>query len=616
MKQIKKNKARGLHDPDRDDPFDLFISSTEIRWTYYKDSEKILGQTFGMCVLQDFEALTPNLLARTIETVEGGGIIILLLKTVKSLKQLYSMSMDVHSRFRTEAYHEVVPRFNERFILSLIDIDACLVLDDELNILPISSKVNELPVSTGGLGGGVDADEIDVVGAHIDPELEELKASLVDTPHVGVLVSLAKTVDQAQAVMSFLDAIAEKSRHSTVTLTAARGRGKSAALGMCLAGAVAYGYANIFITAPSPENLKTAFEFAVLGLKALKYNEHLDFQTSVENIEDFGKVVVRINIFRNHRQTIQYVLPSDHALLAQAELVAIDEAAAIPLPLVKRLMGPYLVFISSTINGYEGTGRALSLKLIQQLRTRQSLETAAAATAVGASVSGPSKGGKKGEKKLHEERWKAAADAAASPGLTSSRLLTELSLNIPIRYAHHDPIESWLNNLLCMDTVKNSSRIVSGLPAPSDCELYMVNRDALLSYHTMAEGLLQRIWSLYTSAHYKNSPNDLQMVSDAPAHRLFVLLGPNPVDNTAAGPGKGTGLPDVLCVVQVAFEGQISQLSVQSELSKGNKASGDMIPWNVSQQFNDTEFAGLSGARIVRIATHPGTDVLPLFICI
>ena len=33
-----------------------------------------------MCVLQDFEALTPNLLARTIETVEGGGSIVILLK--------------------------------------------------------------------------------------------------------------------------------------------------------------------------------------------------------------------------------------------------------------------------------------------------------------------------------------------------------------------------------------------------------------------------------------------------------------------------------------------------------------------------------------------------------
>jgi N-acetyltransferase 10 len=37
--------------------------------------------------------------------------------------------------------------------------------------------------------------------------------------------------------------------------------------------------------------------------------------------------------------------------------VVIDEAAAIPLPVVKDLLGPYLVFMSSTINGYEGTGR-------------------------------------------------------------------------------------------------------------------------------------------------------------------------------------------------------------------------------------------------------------------
>src|SRR5205814_3829035 len=55
-------------------------------------------------------------------------------------------------------------------------------------------------------------------------------------------------------------------------------------------------------------------------------------------------------------------------VLGQAELVVIDEAAAIPLPLVKKLIGPYLVFMASTINGYEGTGRSLSLKLIQQLR--------------------------------------------------------------------------------------------------------------------------------------------------------------------------------------------------------------------------------------------------------
>lgn len=60
---------------------------------YYKESHKILGNTFGMCILQDFEAVTPNLLARTIETVEGGGLIILLLKTMTSLRQLYTMAM-------------------------------------------------------------------------------------------------------------------------------------------------------------------------------------------------------------------------------------------------------------------------------------------------------------------------------------------------------------------------------------------------------------------------------------------------------------------------------------------------------------------------------------------
>ena len=286
MKEIKKNQSRGLHDPDREDPFDLFISSTNIRWTYYKETDKILGQTFGMCVLQDFEALTPNLLARTIETVEGGGMVIILLKSVKSLKQLYTLSMDVHSRFRTEAHHEIVPRFNERFILSLGDCNSCLVLDDELNILPISSKMEHIPISEGVDNTGVEDGDYDMMNAGggavmEDPELTDVKASLVDTPNLGSLVALTRTVDQATAVMSFLDCISEKSYKSTVALTAGRGRGKSAAIGLCLAGAVSYGFSNIFVTAPSPENLKTVFEFVILGLKALKYTEHLDFEVSL-----------------------------------------------------------------------------------------------------------------------------------------------------------------------------------------------------------------------------------------------------------------------------------------------------------------------------------------------
>ena len=120
------------------------------------------------------------------------------------------------------------------------------------------------------------------------------QASLEDTPNVGNLVSLAKTLDQAKAVLSFLDAISEKTLRSTVALTAARGRGKSAAIGLCLAGAVSYGYSNIFVTAPSPENLKTVFQFIISGLKALKYTEHLDFEVrALQLIEKY------INYFDN-----------------------------------------------------------------------------------------------------------------------------------------------------------------------------------------------------------------------------------------------------------------------------------------------------------------------------
>lgn len=81
--------------------FEQFVCSTDIRWCYYDESHKILGQTFDMCVLQDFEALTPNLLARTIETVSGGGLIVFLLKSMTSLQQLCTMAMVWCSSFYT-----------------------------------------------------------------------------------------------------------------------------------------------------------------------------------------------------------------------------------------------------------------------------------------------------------------------------------------------------------------------------------------------------------------------------------------------------------------------------------------------------------------------------------
>ncbi|CAD7699176.1 unnamed protein product [Ostreobium quekettii] len=333
-------------------------------------------------------------------------------------------------------------------------------------------------------------------------------------------------------------------------------------MGIAISAAIALGYSNIFVTAPSPENLRTLFEFLFKGLDALEYKEHIDYDLVESTNPALGKAIIRVNVFRHHRQTVQYILPQHHAKLSQAELVVIDEAAAIPLPIVKALLGPYLVFLCSTVNGYEGTGRSLSLKLISQLREQ------------GAKASG--------------------ADAKEG---ALGRTLREVTLEQPIRYAPGDHVERWLNNLLCLDCADDVPKPPLRLPHPDECELFYVERDTLFSYHKASEVFLRRMVSLYVASHYKNQPNDLMLMSDAPAHHLFVLLGP--VDETQ------NALPDILCVLQVALEGQISRKLVMSSMSHGSIPQGDLIPWIVGQQFQDSEFPRLSGARIVRIAVHP-----------
>lgn len=109
--------------------------------------------------------------------------------------------------------------------------------------------------------------------------------------------------------------------------------------------------------------------------------------------------------------------------------------------------------------------------------------------------------------------------------------------------------------------------------------------------------LINELLRVIIIVRFQNTPNDLQMMSDAPAHHLFCLLGP--IDDNSKE------LPEVLSVIQVCLEGKISKSSVIDGLSRGKLASGDLIPWTVAQQYHDPDFAHLCGARIVRIATHP-----------
>jgi N-acetyltransferase 10 len=87
------------------------------------------------------------------------------------------VNTNMHTRrFRTEAHGDVTARFNERFMLSLADCGACLVCDDELNVLPLSSRMRSVEPLPPSAGAALTKEA---------EELRELQASLEATPPIG-----------------------------------------------------------------------------------------------------------------------------------------------------------------------------------------------------------------------------------------------------------------------------------------------------------------------------------------------------------------------------------------------------------------------------------------------
>lgn len=134
---------------------------------------------------------------------------------IVTLRVNYDGMQDVHSRYRTEAHADVVARFNERFLLSLAVNPHCLVVDDELNILPISShakSIQPIAAEVGSVCPGPtarpsmvvslllqDVDEV-LESAH-DRDLKKLKLEMQETKPVGPLVNACKTLDQVEFVV-------------------------------------------------------------------------------------------------------------------------------------------------------------------------------------------------------------------------------------------------------------------------------------------------------------------------------------------------------------------------------------------------------------------------------
>ena len=77
----------------------------------------------------------------------------------------------------------------------------------------------------------------------------------------------------------------------------------------------------------------------------------------------------------------------------------------------------------------------------------------------------------------------------------------------------------WLDSLLFVVATIVPNPMRQGCSHPS-------SGDTLFGCYPASEVFLQRMMVLYVAGHCKNQPNDLQPMSGAPAHHLFVLLSP------------------------------------------------------------------------------------------
>mmetsp|Transcript_10053 Transcript_10053/g.23518 ORF Transcript_10053/g.23518 Transcript_10053/m.23518 type:complete len:328 (-) Transcript_10053:3498-4481(-) len=260
QKLRKAYEIKGKKFSQKNEKFNIqknFFSSSPIRYCYYKETRKILGNTFGMCILQDFESITPNSLARIIETIEGGGVVIFLLETINSLKNLHHLSLEIYNNFKNQTVKTITSRFLDRFFLSLRECDTFLSIDNRLQICPEYQKSGFLR----------NKNEKKNILENSNTLLVELIKNLGQMEPLSSLLSKTKTFDQARAFLSFSEAIADKKKLSTILLTSGRGRGKSATLGFAVAAAIAFGYGNIFLTAPDPENLHSLIAFFINRIK-------------------------------------------------------------------------------------------------------------------------------------------------------------------------------------------------------------------------------------------------------------------------------------------------------------------------------------------------------------
>ncbi len=255
--------------------------------------------------------------------------------------------------------------------------------------------------------------------------------------------------EQTQAVLA-LERVALGHRRRPLVLVADRGRGKSAALGIAAARLMRQGKRHILLTGPRLDAVRAALEHAARLLpEAQRGHGHLRLGTAL------FEFVPPDALIQAHRQ---------------ADLLLVDEAAAIPPALLETLLRRYArIAFASTVHGYEGTGRGFAV------RFRKTLDRLS-------------------------PQWR------------------DMRIETPIRWQTGDPLEALTFKALLMDAEPAGEAELGQALTPEYC-FQQLNRDTLARDETG----LRELFGLLVLAHYRTRPRDLWRLLDAPGIRLYTL---------------------------------------------------------------------------------------------
>ena len=159
------------------------------------------------------------------------------------------------------------------------------------------------------------------------------------------------TADQAEAVARLV----RLRRRRPLVLTADRGRGKTAALGIACARLLAAGHAHIQVTAPRPEAIAALFERLTALRPEGQRQENRFVEAGIGCVEFIAPDVLSDKLERGEAG-------------GPGSWLLVDEAAAIPAAMLGAWLTafPRIVF-ATTVHGYEGSGRGFALRFRERL---------------------------------------------------------------------------------------------------------------------------------------------------------------------------------------------------------------------------------------------------------